>query len=149
VPLLEGIREALEALGELPHGIVSQNAQASIRRCLGEEGVLERFHCVVGYEEVPALRQKPAPDGLILCIERLTGLRPGRVLFVGDHETDMATAANANKVFRRAGVSVRVIGVAAAYCDPAAECRWERRPDYLVRHPREIAALLRTLMSAP
>jgi HAD superfamily hydrolase (TIGR01549 family) len=147
VPLFEGIREALEALGGLPHGIVSQSAKASIRRCLRKEGVLERFDCVVGYEEVPTSRQKPAPDGLIQCIERLTGLRPGCVLFVGDHETDIATAANANEVFCRTGISVRVIAVAAAYCGPVAECRWERRPDYLVRHPREFATLLRTLMA--
>jgi HAD superfamily hydrolase (TIGR01549 family) len=146
VPLFDGIRDTLQALGDLPHGIVSQNAQGSIRRRLGEAGVLERFHCVVGYEEVPAMRQKPAPDGLILCIERLTGLIPGHVLFIGDHETDMATAANANEVFCRTGVPVRVIAVAAAYCDSGAECRWEHRPDYLVRHPLEIATIRRALL---
>jgi phosphoglycolate phosphatase-like HAD superfamily hydrolase len=146
--LFDGIRETLAALGDLPHGIVSQNAQGSIRRHLGTEGVLESFRCVVGYEEIPMTRQKPAPDGLILCIETLTGLAPGCVLFIGDHETDAETASHANEVFRQNGVPVRVIAVAITYGDPETECRWEHRPDYLVRHPLEIAALRRTLRAS-
>lgn len=148
LPLFAGIRETLAALGDLPHGIVSQNARGSIRRHLGTAGVLATFRCVVGYEEVPMARQKPAPDGLILCIETLTNLSPGRVLYVGDHETDGETASNANEVFRRDGVPVQVIAVAATYGDPGTECRWGCRPDYLVRHPLEIAALRRALTTA-
>jgi N-acetyl-D-muramate 6-phosphate phosphatase len=146
VQLFDGVREALAALDDLPHGIVSQSARGGILKRLAADGVQQCFRCVVGYEEVPMACQKPSPEGLILCIEELTGLAPGRVLYVGDHETDAATANNANEVFRLRGVPVRVVAVAAAFCNPAAGCPWPC--DHIVWHPQDVVALRRSLSEA-
>jgi HAD superfamily hydrolase (TIGR01549 family) len=143
VRLFDGIREALIALGDLPQGIVSQSARSGILKRLDAEGVRQSFRYVVGYEEVSTSCQKPAPDGLILCIDQLTRFAPGRVLYVGDHETDAATAANANQLFRRDGVPVRVVAVAAAFGNAAAGRPWPF--DHVLSHPRELVALRRSL----
>ncbi len=70
----------------------SQNSRALIRRALAESDLDGFFHFVVGYEEVAHARQKPAPDGLLMCVEQLGVSGPASILFVGDHEGDMECA---------------------------------------------------------
>ena len=50
------------------------------------------FEVIVGGDEVP--RQKPAPDGLLLALERLGG-RPEDAAYVGDSPFDMQAARSA------------------------------------------------------
>ena len=90
-----GVLEALDELAHLPHGIVSQNARGIIAATLEPLGLGGRFSHVIGYEEVPPERQKPAPDGLLGCIEALTGLESGTTFYVGDHPTDTECVARA------------------------------------------------------
>ena len=78
-PLFGGIPEVLEALDNFPQGIVSQNGKAIILEVLAQHGLAKYFDCFVGYEEVEFKRQKPAPDGLLYCLEELTHFEPGRV----------------------------------------------------------------------
>lgn len=138
--LFEGLPAALDSLRHLPHGIVSLNSRSQIQRVLRGAGLEGRFRVVIGYEEVRFHAQKPAPDGLLACVERLTGFAPGRVFYVGDHESDAECAAAANREMGRQGLDVRVVFVAAAYGagDPGS---WSVRPDHTARSPRDVVRL--------
>jgi len=140
-PVFEGIEQVVEALQTIPHGIVSQNARNSISRALEAAGLLSYFRCIVGYEEVDLRKQKPEPDGLVRCIEELTRMEPGYVFYIGDHEVDMKTALNANQVFERRELDVRVITIAAVHAHVEKQ-EWNLRPDYVVEDPVEIIGVI-------
>lgn len=134
----DGIPEVLAALDSVPHGIVSLNSRDNILRFLGQLRLQEHFGEVIGYEAVGLDRQKPEPDALVLCIERLTAMRPGTVLFVGDHETDAQCAHNTTCLFRERGVPVQVMAVGALYAPGADDTHWSPRPHFRARSPEEI-----------
>jgi HAD superfamily hydrolase (TIGR01549 family) len=100
VRIFEGVGDALAALGHAPHGVVSQNAKGEIARTLAGAGLDRHFRVIVGYDDVPLTCQKPAPDCVLACLERLTAFAPGRVLYIGDHETDVRCARNAQRALR-------------------------------------------------
>ena len=64
------------------HGIVSQNSKNSISTTIDEKGLLSHFRYIVGYEEVDLRKQKPAPDGLLLCIQKLSNSDHGCVFYI-------------------------------------------------------------------
>ncbi|MGD8856929.1 MAG: HAD-IA family hydrolase, partial [Chloroflexota bacterium] len=107
-PFFDGVAEALAGLGDLPQAIFSQNSRLAIQRALEAAGLADYFQLVVGYEEVGFQQQKPAPDGLLYCLEQL-GLGRGEVLFVGDHDTDVICARRANAILAQKHVDLRVL----------------------------------------
>jgi HAD superfamily hydrolase (TIGR01549 family) len=137
-----GIPQALGALADLPHGIVSQNGRANIRSILEANDISHYFASVIGYEEVDLKRQKPAPDGLLQCLEELTQLRPGYVFYVGDHATDALCAAEARAVLRRRDAPVDVVSI-AMFHDTEPVDTWPVAPDHAVRHPADIVTVVR------
>ena len=140
-PLLEGIPAVLRSLRHLPHGIVSQNAKAAIAAVLEGARVAEYFGAVIGFEEVDLRRQKPAPEGLLRCVEILTDFQPGCVFYVGDHETDAICAARAREELAARDLRVEVISIGACYDgEPAAT--WAVQPDHTVRRPEEIVEIV-------
>ncbi len=140
VPAFRGVRATLDELREYPHSIVSQNARPIILRILGKLGLHERFRDVIGYEEVPIRKQKPEPDGLLLCLEALR-LREGWILYVGDHPSDTLTARNANDFLKSAGEQIRVVSVAAAYGGQKPCHDWPVQPDFIARRPTDLPAI--------
>lgn len=142
VPLFEGVVEALEALADLPHGIVSQNARGIIAATLGPAGLASRFRRVIGYEEVPADRQKPAPDGLLACLESLTGLAPGTAWYVGDHPSDARCVAEARHEVRVRGLEIDVRCIAVAYGGESPD-GWAVSPDATARTTADIVRIVR------
>jgi phosphoglycolate phosphatase-like HAD superfamily hydrolase len=131
-PILPGIPEALEALRHLPHAIFSANSRRNI----------------VGYEEVHQRAQKPAPDGFLLCVERL-GLEEGGVLlYVGDHEVDAECAANANVELKRRSMPFRALSVGADY-GRSEGSEWSLEPDYRADSPDAVVRLAQALGSSP
>lgn len=140
--IFAGVEGALRELAGLPQAIVSLNSRRTIERALARAGIDGYFDLVVGFEEVRFRAQKPAPDGLLHCLERLTGLAPGRAFYVGDHETDIECAARANQELGRKGIEVEIVAVAAAYGAPDMS-RWARQPDHAARTPQEVAVLAR------
>lgn len=110
-----GIHEVLAALEDTPQGIVSQNGRDNITRMLEQEDLIGHFQMIVGYEEVSWEKQKPAPEGLLACIDELTERTSGYVLFVGDHETDARCGQNGNRALEERGMEIRVRVVGAAY----------------------------------
>ncbi len=141
-PLYEGIEHVLEVLGALPHGIVSMNSQANIRRSLDEMGLLEHFEVIVGYEEVDVGRQKPAADGLLLCLEKLTRFAPGHVAYVGDHQIDIECVRNTNDALAEEGHDIRVFAIGAGYGVGTEDGAWPEDPDYKVASPHELVEIL-------
>jgi len=141
-PVYDGIKAALDQLTSVPHGIVSMNSRTNIERSLARDGLLNRFQLVIGYEEVSAERQKPAPDGLIMCLEHITGFAPGHVVYVGDHQVDIECVRNANEVLAADGHDIRVFAVGAAYGIGAEFGAWPEDPDYAIEHPRELLDLV-------
>lgn len=146
--LYDGIPEVLDTIGHVPHGIVSLNARDNILRFLAELELEEHFAEVIGYEEVGLDRQKPEPDALVLCIERLTAMRPGTVLFVGDHETDVQCAHNTTALFRERGLPVQVVSVSALYGPDHDDSGWRVEPDFRARQPAEILEVVERLPGA-
>lgn len=141
--VFDGIAEVLMTLGEVRHGIVSQNARAQIARTLGEARLAEHFRVIVGYDEVHIKRQKPEPDGLLACLQHLTALEPGRAIYIGDHETDVRCARNAREALAGRGVALELVSVAACFTGHSDPGDWAYQPDYVARSPREIIAIVR------
>jgi HAD superfamily hydrolase (TIGR01549 family) len=141
-PVLGGIEKALKALQWLPHGIVSQNARPSIEVQLEALGIGGYFSHIVGYEDVGINRQKPAPDGLLQCLDRLVNGASGTVLFVGDHETDIICGQRANHALVEREADVRVATVAALFVDQEIS-GWKVEPDYRATSPQDLVTLAR------
>jgi HAD superfamily hydrolase (TIGR01549 family) len=140
MPLYDGIAETLGALRTLPHGIFSQNSCDNITSTLRATALDSYFSAVVGFEQVGA-NPKPRPDGFLLCVETLTRLRPGRVFYVGDHETDAVCAANARTEILERELGIEVITIAALYGahSPAA---WIDTCDHCAVHPSDVARIV-------
>lgn len=144
-PVFDGIAGVLAALRFVPHGVVSMNGRNQIARSLREANLHEQFAWIVGWEDVDVRRQKPEPDALLGCIERMTGFAPGTVLYVGDHETDARCAANARRVLGERGSPVSIVTVAASFTGRLEVEHWSTRPDHTALHPHDVIELARRL----
>ncbi|MEO0344323.1 MAG: phosphoglycolate phosphatase [Pseudomonadota bacterium] len=80
--------DALKAKG-IPMGICSNRPKALTEDLLRQLGMMEYFSAIVGGDSLPFPKPDPAP--LKLCLEML-GVPLEQTLFVGDSETDEATA---------------------------------------------------------
>jgi HAD superfamily hydrolase (TIGR01549 family) len=138
VTIYDGIGKVIRELADFPHGIVSQNSSSNIKRYLEKNRLLSFFKTIVGYEEVDLKKQKPEPDGLLSCIEKLSSFESGFVCYIGDHETDVQCAHRANRVLKENDVDVRIISIGACYDSGTDVSTWNVRPDYAAQKVREI-----------
>jgi len=128
--LYEGIRETLNTLvnAQVAICILSNKPHAATLRCVDEFLSDWTFACVLGQRD--GIPHKPAPEGLLEIIERL-GVDRSELLYVGDSNTDMQTAVNAN---------VTGVGVEWGFRD-----RHELLAEgatHVVAHPDELLGLL-------
>lgn len=145
VPIYDGIDSVLEELRGFPQAIVSQNERAIIAQILSADRVDHFFTAIVGFAEVPINRQKPAPDGLFNALDILGIEEPGSALYIGDHETDIICAANANRDLTAMGRDLQFVSVAAHYLSGENGAHWSVAPDHHVYHPGEIGQLVERL----
>lgn len=98
--LLPGVRNFLDRCRELhvPMGVVTADETDSALRHLEWLGIAEYFEIVIGTDL--AQRGKPFPDLCLLACERL-GVRPERVVVIGDTDGDMEMA-------RAAGAALKI-----------------------------------------
>jgi phosphoglycolate phosphatase len=89
------VLDTVRATG-LATAICSTKRRGQIERILARHALADRFDAIVGGEDVP--RHKPAPDALLLALERLA-VPPERALYVGDHRVDAEAAAAAGVPF--------------------------------------------------
>jgi HAD superfamily hydrolase (TIGR01549 family) len=145
IPFYDGIDEILRTLQHFPHGIVSQNARSNIVNALQQQGLSEYFTCIIGFEEVDIKRQKPEPDGLLLCIEKLTRFTPGYILYIGDHETDVKCAHNTNDELKKDCLDIQVITVAVFHNSDVGHSDWMFTPDYTADTAEDIIRIVERL----
>jgi phosphoglycolate phosphatase-like HAD superfamily hydrolase len=139
VALFDGIIDVIRMFAHIPHGICSQNSAANILSLLDAVLLLSYFKFVVGYEDVPYNRQKPASDAGVMCLERILGKpRNQTLLVIGDHESDVKFARN---ISRDIDDSNKVISIAVSYSGAEPE-KWDHRPDKVISRPQELAEFL-------
>ena len=126
----DSIEDVIYTLREFPQGIVSQNSKRSIMEVLEINNLLSFFGYIVGYEEVDLKRQKPEPDGLLRCIDKLSKLKSGYVFYIGDHETDVQCAVRAKRTLEENKTDIEVISIGAFYNNSMETSTWKIRPDY-------------------
>jgi phosphoglycolate phosphatase len=99
--LLPGAREAIVHFhgARIPMAVATNKPQVAARTILLHFGLFERLGALVGGDAVAA--KKPAPDALLLALERL-GVDPQDALMVGDSISDVRAA-------RAAGMPVALI----------------------------------------
>jgi HAD superfamily hydrolase (TIGR01549 family) len=136
--LFEGIDEVIRSLSGYPNLIFSQNSRTNIAQVLEGKDLQRCFVDIIGYEEVASRKQKPAPDGLLLCISKMKAPRCEHVFFIGDHETDTLCGYNANTELIKTNSNTRIINVAALYGSEDDTHRWKIKPDHIVADPRAI-----------
>ena len=142
IPLFDGVGEAIISLHGFPQGIVSQNSRENIIQYLMQKNLLSYFESVIGYEEVDLDKQKPNPEGLMMCIEKLTDFKPGIVIYIGDHESDVQCALNANNILRKNNPEIRIISIGAFYGFNVDTSDWSVLPDYQVKNAADIKSII-------
>jgi AHBA synthesis associated protein len=129
-----GVVDTLEALSSdgLVLAVVTSKISWGAKGELERAGLLGYFATVVGWDD--CARPKPAPDPLLVAMER-TGLKvPAQIAYVGDVPTDVRAA-------RAAGC--RAIGATWGSLDPD-RLRAEE-PDLLAEHPSRVAEYVRRI----
>ncbi len=142
IPLIDGVEEAIISLRRFPQGIVSQNSRSIIANYLEDNNLLSYFDEIIGYEQVDLKRQKPYPDGLLMCIERLMDSGTGYVLYVGDHETDVQCALNANNILSENKPEIKIISIGAFYGFDVDTSGWGVLPDYQIKNVADIKSIV-------
>jgi HAD superfamily hydrolase (TIGR01549 family) len=142
VPFFTGILNVLNQISSVPQGIVSQNSSKIISKQISECNLSDRFKCIIGYEEVDLQKQKPHPEGIINCIEKLTSSDSGTVIYIGDHETDIICVRNADSVLKESGKNLKIIGIAALYDSTINVEEWHNQPDYMAQSPQDILNII-------
>lgn len=87
-PGMEDVLLTLKDEGRLL-GLVSAKRRRTVELAFAATAIGHLFDVVVGGDEAPS--QKPAPDLLLLALERL-GARPAEAVYVGDSPFDVAAA---------------------------------------------------------
>ena len=142
VNFYSGIASVLGALGSLPHGVVSQNSRDIIQQVFKKNNLSDSFKYVVGYEEVDITKQKPEPDGLLYCIEKLTGLKPGTIFYIGDLESDIQCAVNANQILNNKNIDINIISIFAKYDSVQDLNLWDCKPDFIAETVEDIYKII-------
>jgi HAD superfamily hydrolase (TIGR01549 family) len=142
ITFFEGIEEVVRSLSRYPNLIFSQNSRSNIAQVLESKDLLGCFVDIVGYEELSSSNQKPAPDGLLLCISKIAASNCKHVFFIGDHETDTMCGHNTNARLGSSGTGPRIINVAALYGSKNDASDWAIRPDHVVNSAQEITSFI-------
>jgi phosphoglycolate phosphatase-like HAD superfamily hydrolase len=142
IPLIDGVKEAIISLRRFPQGIVSQNSRSIIANYLEDNNLMSYFDEIIGYEQVDLKRQKPYPDGLLMCIERLMDSGTGYVLYVGDHETDVQCALNANNILSETNQQIKIMSIGAFYGFNVDTSGWNEMPDYQIKNASDIKGIV-------
>jgi len=129
--LFPGLRPLIQALNNssILWGVVTSKPRRHSLQILGRDEDLASFRILISLDDVSAI--KPAPDGLLLALDRLN-LKPEDVVFVGDNRVDMLAARRAR---------VPSVGVGYGYCSEE-DHPLNFDPDYYAQAPQDLTLLL-------
>ena len=142
VAFYDGIEAVISDLAEFPHGIVSQNSRSSISLNLEKNNLLPFFKYIVGYEEVDLKKQKPEPDGLLSCMEKLSVTESGCVCYIGDHETDVRCVRAANHALQEENIDIKIFSIGACYDSGTDTSTWKVLPDFEAQEVEDILVIV-------
>jgi len=135
----DGIIETVKSLSHVPQGICSLNSAENISQVLREQGIEDHFTHVIGHDDVPFDRQKPAPDVGILCLSKMfASLDKLSLFYIGDHQTDTKFARNLQQ---HLGDKAKVYSVAVTYSGASPQ-DWSHKPDWIIDRPEDILDLV-------
>ncbi len=66
----------------------------------------------------------------MMCIERLTDFKPGVIIYIGDHETDVRCTVNANNILSENKKDIKIVSIGAFYGFNVDTSDWNVLPDY-------------------
>lgn len=142
-----GLDDTIHSLGNIAHGICSQNCSDNIRKTLSTFGILEYFKAIVGYEDVSYLEQKPNPTGLLKCIEILkTPMQDTTVVYIGDHQEDVVFGKNAELLLNQKGQKISVKSIAVDYSGSCPK-EWKHKPDFIASSAEDIKQIIINLIN--
>lgn len=129
--LFDGVAELLEQLERenILWGIVTNKPKRFTIPMMQAMGLDRRAACIVSADDAP--RAKPYPDTLFLACE-LIKKSAQDCMYIGDAERDITAGAAAG---------MRTVAALYGYLS-AADKPQEWGADFLISHPREVAALL-------
>ena len=110
--------------------------------CICVQNLSSYFKVIVGYEEVELKNQKPAPDGLLMCIEKLVGHNSGHIFYIGDHETDVKCVLNANNILSENKTDMKIISIGAFYGFEVDTSGWSVLPDFQIQNAADIKSIV-------
>lgn len=131
-----GIKDLLDQLSanDIPLGVVTGRHSRDLELVLRPHNLASYFQVMVTDSELP--HSKPAPDGLLLAMQRMK-IESRRTFYVGDSTVDIRAAQ---------GAGCLSIG---ALWDPLAKSQELERfsPNYLANHPSEVLTIFQRLHS--
>ena len=144
-PLYIGLKTVLEKTSTIPQGVFSQNSKQQIINTLDKHGVINFFREIIGYEDLTSKEQKPAAEGLIKIIYKLSPEDSGIVLFIGDHITDFKCVINTNEYYRINCSDTYVYSVGVNYTAETDPGKWEIKPDFIIDQPSDLLQIITKL----
>lgn len=136
IKIFDGISDVIKKI-EVPQGICSQNCSNNIKKKLQEYGISHNFKSIIGHNDISFEKQKPHPEGFLLCVEKMKIRNNGILFYIGDHKEDFKFAKNAEAALKNMGYNFKVLSIAACYgrtnyisCDIV--------PDYEAYKPSDI-----------
>jgi N-acetyl-D-muramate 6-phosphate phosphatase len=139
IKIFDGIFEVIQKI-QFPQGICSQNCSNNIKNMLKDYGIEHHFKSIIGQNDISFEKQKPHPEGFILCIEKMKIKNNGIVFYIGDHKEDIRFAKNAEIALRKKGFDFQVLSIAACY--GGSDKSWDTKPDYKAYKPSDIIEII-------
>ena len=134
VELFPGIKQTINRLN-IPQGICSQNSGVNIKQLLKRNELLEKFQAIIGYDDIPAVMQKPSAFSGIKCLDRIFNNTMNKtIVYVGDHEGDVEFSKNLE---RELNTTNKIISIIVTYSGANTES-WAYQPDFEISSPVEL-----------
>lgn len=140
--LFPGLKDVIENLNHINHGICSQNCSQNIFNTLKKFDVAQYFNSIIGYEDIGFNEQKPNPVPFIKCIDKLKiPLKDGVLIYIGDHQEDTIFARNAEKYYISNNNPIKIFTIAASYSGESTNS-WNIKPDYVAYSTEDILSII-------
>lgn len=139
VTLFSQIKETVNQIN-IPQGICSQNSTKNITKTLLNYNLNHKFSSIIGYDDIPNDKQKPAPFGGIKCLNQiLHSLENKTIIYIGDHQADIEFAKNIEKELD----SCKIISIGVTYSG-ADISSWQIKPDIILEKPMDLINFIAT-----